>query len=155
MQVIKITDYNAVTILERKDNYIYFRWNDETRKHRAKVQTDSNGREYFKSYNLQIGLEQEKEHKYYIACYTGGGGMEYTRIFSNTKGDYKPFESIEQAQAYINSGKLDEYVYEPSRIVYTKIITAAEKEQHAPDGYRKLWLPINKYPRGPFGKLPA
>ena len=153
MQVIKITDYNAVTILERKDNFIYFRWNDSGRTHRAKVQTDSNGREYFKSYNLQIGLEQE--HKYYIACYTGGGGMEYTRIFTNDNNDYKPFDSIEQAQAYIDSGILAEYVYEPSHIVYTKIITAAEKEQHAPDGYRKLWLPINKYPRGPFGKLPA
>jgi hypothetical protein len=154
MQVIKITDYNAVTILERKDNYIYFRWNDEKRKHRAKVQTDSNGREYFKSYNLQIGLEQEKEHKYYIACYTGGGGMEYTRIFSNTKGDYKPFESIEQAQAYIDSGELEEYVYEPSHIIYTKIITAAEKEKCSPD-YRNLWRPVNKYPRGPFMGISA
>jgi hypothetical protein len=152
MQVIKITDYNAVTILERKDNYIYFCWNDETRKHRAKVQTDSNGREYFKSYNLQIGLEQE--HKYYIACYTGGGGMEYTRIFSNTKGDYKPFESIEQAQAYIDSGELDEYVYEPSHIIYTKIITAAEKEKCSPD-YRNLWRPVYKYPRGPFMGISA
>ena len=57
MQVIRITDYNAVTILERKDNYIYFRWNDGARKHRAKVQKDSSGREYFKSYNLQIGIE--------------------------------------------------------------------------------------------------
>lgn len=147
MQVIKITDYNAVTILERKDNYIFFKWNDSGRKHRAKVQTDSNGREYFKSYNLQIGLEQE--HKYYIACYTGGGGMEYTRIFSNTKGDYKPFESIEQAQAYIDSGELEEYIYEPSYIIYTKIITAAEKEKCSPD-YRNLWRPVNKYPRGPF-----
>ncbi len=155
MQVIKITEYNKVTIIERKDNYIFFRWNDETRKHRAKVHMDSNGREYFKSYNLQIGLEQEQEHKYYIACYTGGGGMEYTRIFTDDNNDYKPFDSIEQAQAYIDSGILDEYVYEPSYIIYTKIITAAEKEQHAPDGYRKLWLPINKYPRGPFGKLPA
>lgn len=155
MKVIRITDYNAVTILERKDNYIFFKWNDSGRKHRAKVQTDSNGREYFKSYNLQIGLEQEKEHQYYVACYTGGNGMEYTRIFTNDNNDYKPFESIEQAQAYIDSGILDEYVYHPSHIVYTKIITAAEKEQHAPDGYRKLWMPINKYPRGPFGKLPA
>ena len=41
MQVIRITDYNAVTILERKDNYIFFKWNDSGRKHRAKVQTDS------------------------------------------------------------------------------------------------------------------
>jgi hypothetical protein len=57
MQVIKITDYNAVTILERKDNYIIFRWNDETRKHRAKVRQDEHGRDYFKSYNLQIGIE--------------------------------------------------------------------------------------------------
>lgn len=57
MQVIKITDYNAVTILERKDNYIYFRWNDETRKHRAKIKRDEHGRSYFNSYNLQIGIE--------------------------------------------------------------------------------------------------
>lgn len=57
MQVIKITEYNAVTILERKDNYIYFRWDNSDRKHRAKVQMDSSGREYFKSYNLSIGLE--------------------------------------------------------------------------------------------------
>jgi hypothetical protein len=152
MQVIKVTDYNQIHILERKDNYIYFKWNDSGRKHRAKVQTDSNGREYFKSYNLQIGLEQE--HKYYIACYTGGGGMEYTRIFSNTKGDYKPFESIEQAQAYIDSGELEEYVYEPSHIIYTKIITAAEKEKCSPD-YRNLWRPVNKYPRGPFMGISA
>jgi hypothetical protein len=152
MQVIKITDYNTVTILERKDNFIYFRWNDSGRKHRAKVQTDGNGREYFKSYNLQIGREQE--HKYYIACYTGGNGMEYTRIFSNTKGDYKPFDSIEQAQAYIDSGILDEYVYEPSYIIYTKIITAAEKEKCSPD-YRNLWRPVYKYPRGPFMGISA
>lgn len=148
MQVIKITDYNAVIILKRKDNYIYFKWNDSDRKHRAKIQTDDNGREYFKSYNLRIGLEQEKEHKYYIACYTGGG-MEYTRIFTNDNNNYKPFDSIEQAQAYIDSGNLDEYVYEPSYIIYTKIITAAEKEKHSPD-YRNLWRPVNKYPRGPF-----
>lgn len=58
MQVIKVTDYNAITILERRDNVIYFRWDSNQRKHRAKVQTDSNGREYFKSYNLQIGIER-------------------------------------------------------------------------------------------------
>lgn len=154
MQVIKVTDYNAITILERRDNYIFFKWNDSGRKHRAKIQTDDNGREYFKSYNLKIGLEQEKKHKYYIACYTGGNGMEYTRIFSNTKGDYKPFESIEQAQAYIDSGELEEYVYEPSYIIYTKIITAAEKEKCSPD-YRNLWKPVNKYPRGPFMGISA
>lgn len=147
MQVIKITEYNAVTILERKDNYIYFKWNDSGRTHRAKVQTDSNGREYFKSYNLQIGLEQE--HKYYIAAYTGGGGIEYTRIFDDSINGYKPFDSIEQAQAYIDSGELDNYVYYPSYIIYTKIITAQEKEQYRPD-YRKLWLPLNKYPKGPY-----
>ena len=154
MQVIKITDYNAVTILERKDNYIFFKWNDSGRKHRAKIQTDSNGREYFKSYNLQIGLEQENEHKYYIACYTGGNGMEYTRIFTNDNNDYKPFDSVEQAQAYIDSGVLDEYVYEPSYIIYTKIITAAEKEKCSPD-YRNLWRPVNKYPRGPLMGISA
>ena len=86
---------------------------------------------------------------YYIACYTGGGGCEYTRIFEDSKNGYKPFESIEAAQAYIDSGELDEYVYTPSHIIYTKIITAKEKEDNAPD-YRNLWLPVNKYPRGPW-----
>jgi hypothetical protein len=57
MQVIKITDYNKITIIERKDKYIFFRWNDETRKHRAKIRQDAEGRSYFKSYNLQIGIE--------------------------------------------------------------------------------------------------
>ena len=56
MQIIKITDYNKITIIERKDNYIYFKWNDSGRKHRAKVQTDSNGREYFNSYKLKIAM---------------------------------------------------------------------------------------------------
>jgi len=57
MQVIKITDYNKITIIERKDNYIYFHWNNEPRKHRAKIRQDETGRSYFKSYNLSIGLE--------------------------------------------------------------------------------------------------
>jgi hypothetical protein len=157
MQVIKITDYNQIHIIERRDNVIYFKWDNDQRKHRAKIRQDEKGHDYFKSYHLSIRLDQHRPetNKYYIAAYTGGGGIEYTRIFDDSLNGYKPFESIEQAQAYINSGELNEYVYEPSRIVYTKIITAAEKEQHAPDGYRKLWLPINKYPRGPFGKLPA
>ena len=58
MQVIKITDYNAITILERRDNVIYFRWNDDQRKHRAKIRQDEQGRDYFRSYNLSIGLER-------------------------------------------------------------------------------------------------
>jgi hypothetical protein len=57
MQVIKVTDYNAITILERRDNVIYFKWDNEPRKHRAKVRQDEHGRDYFKSYNLLIGLE--------------------------------------------------------------------------------------------------
>jgi len=58
MHVIKITDYNKITIIERKDNYIYFRWNNEARKHRAKIRQDENGRSYFNSYNLSIGIEK-------------------------------------------------------------------------------------------------
>jgi hypothetical protein len=57
MQVIKVTDYNAITILERKQDYIYFVWDNDQRKHRAKIRQDAEGRSYFKSYNLQIGIE--------------------------------------------------------------------------------------------------
>jgi hypothetical protein len=56
MQVIKVTDYNAITILERKDNVIYFRWNNDQRKHRAKIRQDEHGRDYFNSYHLQIRI---------------------------------------------------------------------------------------------------
>lgn len=58
MQVIKVTDYNAITILERRDNVIYFRWDNDQRKHRAKIRQDENGRSYFNSYNLSIGIEK-------------------------------------------------------------------------------------------------
>jgi hypothetical protein len=57
MQVIKVTDYNQIHIIERRDNVIYFRWDDDQRKHRAKIRQDAEGRSYFKSYNLQIGIE--------------------------------------------------------------------------------------------------
>ena len=54
---IKITDYNTIHVIEIVKDVIYFRWNNETRKHRAKLRKDSQGRDYFKSYNLQIGIE--------------------------------------------------------------------------------------------------
>jgi hypothetical protein len=57
MQVIKITDYNTIHVIEIVKDYIYFRWNNEPRKHRAKIRQDEHGRDYFKSYNLQIGIE--------------------------------------------------------------------------------------------------
>jgi hypothetical protein len=57
MQVIKVTDYNQIHIIERRDNVIYFKWDNDQRKHRAKVRQDEHGRDYFKSYNLQIGIE--------------------------------------------------------------------------------------------------
>jgi hypothetical protein len=146
---IQITPYNYITIHYQDSNEVIFSWQDG-RKHRAKVRQDQQGQQYFNTNKLSISLEQHKqEQKYYIAAYTGGNGIEYTRIFDNSLNDYKPFDSIEQAQAYIDSGELDEYVYYPSHIIYTKIITAQEKEQYKPD-YRKLWLPLNKYPKGPF-----
>lgn len=148
MKTIKITDYNTVNIHEVKDNTVIFSW-DNGKKHRARVRQDSTGRKFFNSYNLQIALEAA-ETKYYIAVYAGNG-IECTRIFENTKNDYKPFSSKREAQAYIDSGELDEYVYYPSRIIYTKIITEQEREQYRPD-YRALWLPVNKYPNGPHGR---
>lgn len=57
MQVIKITDYNTIHIIEIVKDVIYFRWNNEPRKHRAKIRQDETGRSYFKSYNLQISIE--------------------------------------------------------------------------------------------------
>jgi hypothetical protein len=57
MKVIKITNYNSIHVIKIVKDYIYFRWNNETRKHRAKLRKDSQGRDYFKSYNLLIGLE--------------------------------------------------------------------------------------------------
>jgi hypothetical protein len=57
MKVIKITNYNSIHVIEIVKDVIYFRWNNEPRKHRAKIRQDETGRDYFKSYNLQIGLE--------------------------------------------------------------------------------------------------
>jgi hypothetical protein len=57
MKVIKITNYNSIHVIEIVIDYIYFRWNNEPRKHRAKIRQDEQGRDYFKSYNLLIGLE--------------------------------------------------------------------------------------------------
>lgn len=54
---IKITDYNTIHVIKIVKDYIYFRWNNEPRKHRAKIRQDETGRSYFKSYNLQIGIE--------------------------------------------------------------------------------------------------
>jgi hypothetical protein len=56
MQVIKVTDYNQIHIIERRDNVIYFKWDNDQRKHRAKIRQDEHGRDYFRSYNLSIGL---------------------------------------------------------------------------------------------------
>jgi hypothetical protein len=58
MQVIKVTDYNQIHIIERRDNVIYFKWDNDQRKHRAKIRQDEHGRDYFKSYNLSIRIEK-------------------------------------------------------------------------------------------------
>jgi hypothetical protein len=58
MQVIKVTDYNQIHIIERRDNVIYFKWDNDQRKHRAKIRQDEHGHDYFKSYNLSIRLER-------------------------------------------------------------------------------------------------
>ena len=157
--LIKITDYNSVEIIDidYKTEQVIFRWinsGEASRKHRARIRwthSGEAGRPYFNSYNLKIALDLHQTEQYYIAAYTGGNGCEYTRIMSNSNNEYKPFKSKEQAQEYIDSGELDNYIYYPSHIIYTKIITAQEKEQYSPD-YRRLWLPLNKYPKGPFEK---
>ena len=55
---IKITDYNTIHVIEIVKDYIYFRWNNDQRKHRAKIRQDEHGREYFRSYNLLIGINK-------------------------------------------------------------------------------------------------
>ena len=45
---IKITDYNTIHVIEIVKDYIYFRWNNEPRKHRAKIRQDEQGRDYFR-----------------------------------------------------------------------------------------------------------
>jgi hypothetical protein len=57
MQVIKITNYNSIHVIEIVKDIVYFRWDNDQRKHRAKIRQDAEGRYYFKSYNLQIGIE--------------------------------------------------------------------------------------------------
>jgi hypothetical protein len=57
MQVIKITNYNSIHVIEIVKDIVYFRWDNDQRKHRAKIRQDEQGKDYFKSYNLQIGIE--------------------------------------------------------------------------------------------------
>jgi hypothetical protein len=59
-----LTAFNAIEILEIRndiDDYIIFRYNNSgelTKKHRAKIRETPEGRAYFKSYNLQIPLDE-------------------------------------------------------------------------------------------------
>jgi hypothetical protein len=61
MQVIKITDYNFIELLEvdYKMENVVFRWVDKGergRKYKARIRW-KNGKPYFNSYNLSISLE--------------------------------------------------------------------------------------------------
>jgi hypothetical protein len=56
MKVIKITNYNSIHVIEIVKDIVYFRWDNDQRKHRAKIRQDAEGRSYFNSYHLQIRI---------------------------------------------------------------------------------------------------
>jgi hypothetical protein len=107
MKVIKITNYNSIHVIEIVKDVIYFRWNNEPRKHRAKIRQDEHGRDYFKSYNLSIGLNTG--YKIRVLTRQGNGWEAWTTELNGCK----PFETKEQAEKYISDGGLYQYTYTP------------------------------------------
>ena len=65
MQVIKVTDFNYIELLEvdYKTENVIFRWIDKGkrgRKYKARIRythSGENGKPYFNTYNLSISLE--------------------------------------------------------------------------------------------------
>ena len=62
MQIIKITDYNFIELLEvdYKTENVIFRWINKGkrgRKYKARIRYNGENKPYFNSYNLSISLE--------------------------------------------------------------------------------------------------